>query len=59
MQVNADLIQSDPAVLMGKPVVAGETIDQVLEAHPRLAAEGIYAALRFAANVLRADIVYP
>ena len=49
MTINADLIQSDPAVLMGKPVVAGtritvelileklsagETMDQVLEAHP-------------------------
>ena len=37
----------------------GETVDQVLEAHPRLTAEGIYAALRFAANALRADVVYP
>ena len=74
MNVNTDLVQSDPAVLMGKPVVAGtritvelileklsagETIDQVLEAHPRLTAEGIYAALRFAASALRADVVYP
>ena len=58
------LIVSDPAVLMGKPVVSGtritvelilaklaggETIDQVLEAHPRLTTEGISAALAFAA----------
>ena len=57
---------------MGKPVVAGtritvelileklsagETIDQVLEAHSHLTAEGIYAALRFAASALRADVV--
>lgn len=71
---NTDLIQSDPAVLMGKPVVAGtritvelileklsagETIAQVLEAHPRLTGEGIYAVLRFAANALRAEVVYP
>ena len=74
MTTNTDLIQSDPDVLMGKPVVAGtritvelileklsagETVDQVLKAHPRLTAEGIYAALRFAANALRADVVYP
>ena len=74
MATNTDLIQSNPAVLMGKPVVAGtritvelvleklsagETIDEVLEAHPRLTAEGVYAALRFAANALRADVVYP
>ena len=56
----AELIQSDPAVMMGKPVVAGtritaelireklsagETIDQLLEAHPRLTREGVLAAL--------------
>lgn len=58
-----ELIQSDPAVMMGKPVVAGtritvelildklaagETIEQLLEAHPRLTREGIKAALAFA-----------
>ena len=72
--MKAELIQSDPAVLMGKPVVAetritvelileklsaGETIDQILEAHPRLTREGVLAALDFAARVLRTDIVYP
>ena len=58
------LIVSDPAVLMGKPVVSGtritvelileklaggETIEQILEWHPRLTTEGISAALAFAA----------
>ena len=72
--MDTELIQSDPAVMMGKPVVAGtritvelileklsagETIDQVLEAHPRLTREGILAALNFAARALRADVVYP
>lgn len=57
------LIQSDPSVLMGKPVVAGtritvelileklaagETIDQLLDAHPRLTRKGVLAALAFA-----------
>ncbi len=66
--MKAELIQSDPAVLMGKPVVAGtritvelileklstgETIDQILEAHPRLTREGVLAALSFAAQALR------
>ena len=56
------LIQSDPSIMMGKPVIAGtritvelileklaagETIEQLLEAHPRLTKEGIQAALRF------------
>ena len=74
MTDTAGLIQSDPAVLMGKPVVAGtriavelilekwsagETVDQLLESHPRLTVDGVDAALRFAASALRADVVYP
>jgi len=72
MQKN--LIVSDPSVMMGKPVIAGtritvelileklasgETIEQILEAHPRLTTEGIQAALAFAADVLKCDVVYP
>ncbi|HEV2853109.1 MAG TPA: DUF433 domain-containing protein [Thermoanaerobaculia bacterium] len=72
--MQSGLIQSDPAVMMGKPVVAGtritvesllerlaagETIEQILDAHPRLTREGILAALDFAAQALRADVVYP
>ena len=68
------LVVSDPAVMMGKPVVkgtrvtvglileklgAGETVDQVIAAHPRLTEEGVRAALAFAADSLRADVVYP
>ncbi len=68
------LIQSDPAVMMGKPVIngtritvelvleklaAGETIEQILDAHPRLTREGVFAALDFAAKALKADVVYP
>jgi uncharacterized protein (DUF433 family) len=67
-------IESNPLIMMGKPVIkgtritvelileklsAGETIEQILEAHPRLTREGIYAALEFAAEALRADIIYP
>lgn len=74
MNINNDLVQSDPSILMGKPVVAGtrvtvelileklsegETIEQILEAHPRLTREGVLAALKFAAQALRADVVYP
>ena len=68
------LIRSDPSIMMGKPAVAGtritvelileklaagETIEQILEAHPRLTREVIQAALAFAAEALRADVVYP
>ena len=68
------LIQSDPAIMMGKPVIAGtritvelileklgfgESIEQIIEAHPRLTEEKIRAALAFASDALRADVVYP
>jgi uncharacterized protein (DUF433 family) len=50
------LIQSDPSIMMGKPVIAGtritvelileklaagETIEQILEAHPRLTRKAV------------------
>ena len=69
-----EFIQSDPSVMMGKPVVAGtritvelileklaagETVEQILKAHPRLTIKAIQAALAFAAGALRADVVYP
>ncbi|RME44557.1 MAG: DUF433 domain-containing protein [Chloroflexi bacterium] len=65
---------SNPSVMMGKPVIvgtrvtvelifeklaAGEAIDDLLEAHPRLTREAIQAARAFAAEALRADVVYP
>ena len=74
MDGTAKLIVSDPNVMMGKPVVsgtritvelileklaAGESVDQILDAHPRLTREAIQAALAFAAEALRADVIYP
>lgn len=68
------IIVSDPKVMMGQPVImgtritvdlileklsAGETFEQLLQAHPRLTREGIQAALNFAREALRADVVYP
>ena len=59
---------------MGKPVIAGtrvtvelileklaagESAEQILEAHPRISREAIQAALAFAARALKADVVYP
>lgn len=40
-------------------LAAGETVEQILEAHPRLTHEGIQAAMAFAADVLKGDVVYP
>jgi uncharacterized protein (DUF433 family) len=69
-----NLIVSHPNVMMGKPVVAGtritvelileklsagETIEEILQAHPRLTREAIQAALAFAKEALRADVLYP
>lgn len=60
--------------MMGKPVIAGtritveqileklasgETVSQVLEAHPRLNEQNVRDALAYAAAVLRADVVHP
>jgi uncharacterized protein (DUF433 family) len=62
------MIVSDPKVMGGKPVVegtritvdsileklaAGESIEQILDAHPRLSREGIMAALEFAKHLNR------
>jgi uncharacterized protein (DUF433 family) len=67
------LITSDPAVMMGKPVVAGtrvtvelileklaagESVEQSISAHPRLTEEGVRAALAFAADALKSDVGY-
>jgi len=67
-------ITSDPGVMMGKPVIAGtritvelileklgngDSIEQLIDSHPRLTREAVLAALKFAAQVLRADVVYP
>ena len=40
-------------------LAAGETIEQILDAHLRLTEDGIRAALAFAASALRADVTYP
>jgi uncharacterized protein (DUF433 family) len=67
-------IVCDPNILQGKPVVegtrisvelileklaAGETLEDLLEAHPRLTRAGIQAALGFALDVVKNEVVYP
>jgi len=66
--MDKNLIQSTPGVMMGKPVIAGtritvelileklaagETVEQILEAHPRLTRESVSAALAYAAQAIR------
>ena len=69
-----EMVVSNPGVMMGKPVIAGtritvelileklaagETVEQILAAHPRLTGEAVRAALAFAVDALRADVIYP
>lgn len=70
----SDRITSDPSIMSGKPVVsgtritvesilerlaAGESVEQVVRAHPNLTRDGVQAALEYAAESLGADIVRP
>jgi uncharacterized protein (DUF433 family) len=65
--MHVDLIKTDPEVMMGKPVIAGtritvelileklaagETVEQILDAHPRLTRQAISAALLYAVRNL-------
>ena len=60
--------------MMGKPIVegtritvelimeklsSGESVEQIVDAHPRLSREGVQAAIKYAADLLRLDVVYP
>lgn len=68
------LIEANPSVMLGKPVVAGtritvefilerlaagESMQSLVESHPRLTLPAIFAALSYSAAVLRNDIFYP
>jgi len=68
------LIESNPAVMMGKPVIkgtritvelileklaAGETVEDILESFPHLKREGVLAAIAYASQVMKMDIVHP
>jgi uncharacterized protein (DUF433 family) len=70
----AEQVVSDPEVMMGKPVIrgtritvelileklaAGESLEDILNAHPRLTREGIFAALSFAAEAMKAEVAHP
>ena len=67
-------VVSNPDVMMGKPVIkgtritvesilerlaAGESEARILEANPRLSTDDIRDALRFAAQAMQADVLYP
>ena len=64
----------DPAVLVGKPVIRGTRIsvefllgilaegwtsEQILKNYPQLSADDVQAALRYAAEALKHERVFP
>jgi uncharacterized protein (DUF433 family) len=65
---------SDPNVMMGKPMVRGtgitaesiverlgaaESIEAIVDAHPRRTREAVLAAVSFASKALKGNVVYP
>ena len=67
-------IESKPTVLYGKPIIKntrvpvdllleklskGENIETLLKAYPHLEKEHIYAALAFAAEKIKNEVIYP
>jgi uncharacterized protein (DUF433 family) len=68
------LIEVNPKIMMGKPVIkgtrltvemileslaAGESTENLLESYPRLTKAAIQAALSFAADALKGEKTYP
>jgi uncharacterized protein (DUF433 family) len=62
LRMEENLIQSDPAVMMGKPVIkgsritvelileklaVGETVEEILRSYPHLKKEGVLAAVAY------------
>lgn len=71
--MNENYIVSNPEIMIGKPIIAGtritvelileklsagESVEQIIQEHPQVNSEAIRAALAFAAQTLKADIVY-
>ena len=69
-----EMIESNPGVMLGKPVIkgtritvelvleklsAGESVEQILREHPRLTQASVLAAISYARDVLRFEAAYP
>ena len=72
--MSAARIVTNPDVVLGKPVVEGtritvelvleklsgsESVDQILGSYPTLTRQGVLAAIKYAVDVLRLDVVFP
>lgn len=69
-----NLIECNPKIMVGKPVIkgtritvelilekmaAGETVEEILSSYPHLTREQILACVDFARKALSMDFVYP
>lgn len=70
----AQLIEVNPNIVLGKPVIkgtritvemileelsAGTSMEELVEAYPLLTQDAIYAALAFAADAIKGERTYP
>ena len=70
----ASLIEINPKIMVGKPVIkgtritvelileslaAGDTYEEILEAFPKLSKQSILAALNYATTVIKNEDIYP
>jgi uncharacterized protein (DUF433 family) len=66
-------IESNPNKLYGKPVIKGtripvdlileklangDTIEELIEAYPKISKEAIYACLQFASQAIKNEVIY-
>lgn len=69
-----NLIEINPRIMVGKPVIrgtritvqlildklaAGESVDDILRSYPHLKREQVFACLEYASRSLNADFVFP
>lgn len=48
-----------PIDVVFEKIAAGESIEQIIEAHPRLTHQAVMAAFAFVSDWLKSDVMYP
>ncbi|MBL0050530.1 MAG: DUF433 domain-containing protein [Bacteroidetes bacterium] len=69
-----DRIEINNEIMLGKPIIkgtritielildklsAGESVEQILQAYPKLVREDVLAALSYATRIMKDEIIYP
>ena len=67
-------IEINNEIMLGKPIIkgtritielildklsAGESVEQILQAYPKLVREDVLAALSYATRIMKDEIIYP